>query len=122
GALREVAGATGGAARPADLAERGAPGRLAAAALEARGRVDVLVNSAGAGVYGKLAEVGDAEIERLVALNVTAPIELTRALVPGMLQRRAGHIVNVGSIVAHVGRRDEAVYAATKAALAVFSE
>ena len=121
-ALREVAGATGGGALPADLAERGAPSRLAAAALEGRGRVDVVVNSAGAGLYGRFAELGDAEIERLVALNVTAPIELARALLPGMLERRTGHVVNVGSIVAHVGRREEAVYAATKAALAVFSE
>lgn len=119
--LDEVAAATGGTPLAADLAEPGAAGTLAAAALE-HGPVDVLVNAAGAGRYGPLAEVDPAGVERLVRLNLTAPIELTRALLPSMLERRRGHIVNVGSIVGHVGRRNEAAYAATKAALAVFSE
>ncbi|MGZ4399961.1 MAG: SDR family NAD(P)-dependent oxidoreductase, partial [Gaiellaceae bacterium] len=61
-------------------------------------------------------------IERLLAVNVTAPIELTCALLPGMLERRQGHVVNIGSVVSHVGRGGEAVYAASKAALALFSE
>jgi short-subunit dehydrogenase len=102
-----------------DLTVPGAPGRLAAAALDAHGRVDVLVNCAGAGQYGA---VEDADAAHLVALNVLAPIELTQALVPAMRERRRGHVVNVGSIVGRVGRPREAVYAATKAALAVFTD
>ena len=102
-----------------DLSEPGAPARLAAAALDAHGRVDVLVNCAGAGQFGA---VEDAHAARLLALNVLAPIELTQAVVPAMRERGSGHVVNVGSVVGRVGRPRESVYAATKAALAVFTE
>lgn len=96
-----------------DLAE---PGAVA----EEIGPVDVLVNNAGAGWAGPFAETPD--VERLVAVNLVAPILLTRALLPGMLERGRGHIVNVASIAGFVAPRDEAVYAATKAGLVAFSE
>jgi short-subunit dehydrogenase len=102
----------------ADLAEPGAATRLAAEA----GDVDVLVNNAGIGLYGGVAEVDVDEARRVLAVDLGAPIELTRALVPGMLDRGGGHIVNVGSIVGLVGRPNEAVYAAGKAGIAVFTE
>jgi short-subunit dehydrogenase len=102
-----------------DLTAPGAPALLAARALERHGRVDVLVNCAGAGSFGS---VEDADTAGLFALNAVAPIELAQALVPGMRERGRGHVVNVGSIVGHVGRPREAVYAATKAALAIFTE
>jgi short-subunit dehydrogenase len=98
-----------------DLSVPGAAPRLAASA----GAVDVLVNSAGIGHYGR---AEDADATTLFAVNVLAPVELTQALLPGMRERGLGHIVNVGSIVGHVGRPNEAVYAATKAALAMFTE
>jgi short-subunit dehydrogenase len=78
------------------------------------GPVDVLVNNAGIG------ETSD--VERLIAVNLVAPILLTRALLPGMLERGRGHIVNVASIAGFVGPREEAVYAATKGGLIAFSE
>lgn len=96
-----------------DLAE---PGAVA----EEVGPVDVLVNNAGVGWAGPLVET--PEVERLVAVNLVAPILLTRALLPGMLERGRGHIVNVASIAGFVAPRDEAVYAATKAGLVAFSE
>ena len=101
-----------------DLTEPGAWRRAAAEA----GQVDVLVNNAGSGWAGPFETIDDEEVERLVALNLLAPILLTRALVPGMLARGSGHIVNVASIVAHTGGREEAVYAATKGGLVAFSE
>jgi short-subunit dehydrogenase len=55
-------------------------------------------------------------------VNLIAPIRLTRALLPGMLQRRRGAVVNVSSIAGHVGVREEAVYASTKAGMIGFSE
>jgi short-subunit dehydrogenase len=66
--------------------------------------------------------VDEADTAKLFAVNVLAPIELTQALLPGMHERGRGHIVNVGSIIGHVGRPKEAVYAATKAALVIFTE
>jgi len=105
-----------------DLERSEAAAGLAADALSVRGRVDVLVNCAGIGLYRAVAALGAGEAERLLAVNLVAPIELTRALLPGMLERGKGHVVNVGSIVGYVGRPREAVYAASKAALAVFTE
>jgi short-subunit dehydrogenase len=99
----------------ADLSEPGAAARLAADA----GAVDVLVNCAGIGQHGRF---DAADAATLFAVNVLAPIELTQALVPGMRERHRGQVVNVGSIVGHVGRPNEAVYAASKAALAIFTE
>lgn len=108
----------GGAPLEHDLAEPGAAVRLAADA----GRVDVLVSNAGLGSFGDLAALPPDEVERLLRINLVAPVELTRALLPGMLARRRGHVVLVGSIVGAVGRPREAVYAAAKAGLAVFAE
>jgi short-subunit dehydrogenase len=102
-----------------DLTAPGAPARLAAEAVARHGRVDVLVNCAGAGHYGPVEE---ADAPALLTLNALAPIELTQALLPAMRERGRGHVVNVGSIVAYFGRRNEAVYAGSKAALAVFTE
>jgi short-subunit dehydrogenase len=98
-----------------DLTVPGAAADLASRA----GAVDVLVNCAGVGHFGS---VVDADAAKLFALNVLAPIELAQALLPGMRSRGRGHVVNVGSIVGRVGRANEAVYAATKAALAIFTE
>ena len=84
------------------------------------GPVDVLVNNAGFGWAGPFAET--PEVERLVAVNLVAPVLLARALVPGMVERGRGRVVNVASIAGFVGPRDEAVYAATKGGLVAFGE
>ena len=60
--------------------------------------------------------------ERLVRVNLLAPIRLTRALLPAMIERRSGHVVNVSSMAGHVGVGNEAVYSATKAALITFTD
>jgi short-subunit dehydrogenase len=106
----------------ADLAQDGAAAGLAAAAEAVHGRVDVLVNNAGVGWAGEFAAMPEAEIARLVQVDLTAALELTRALLPGMVARGRGHVVSVGSIAGHAGGRGEAVYAACKAALAAFTE
>jgi len=101
-----------------DLAEPGAWRRAAAEV----GEVDVLVNNAGVGWRGPLATAEPGDVERLVTLNLTAPMLLAHALVAGMVARGRGHVVNVASIVAYTGLREEAVYAATKGGLVTFSE
>src|SRR6266545_3360805 len=112
------------------LAERGATlalaGRdavaLAGLVLERHGRVDLLVSNAGAGWAGDLAAMPLDLAERLVTLNLVAPVRLTRLLLPGMLERGGGHLVYVTSIAGATGVAREAVYAATKAGLATFAD
>lgn len=105
----------------ADLAETGAGTRLADAALAAEGRVDILVANAGLGWAGPFAEMPPAMIERLLAVNLAAPIELTRALLP-TFDGRPGYLIFVTSIAGRMGVAGEAAYSATKAGLDTFAE
>jgi short-subunit dehydrogenase len=114
--------AVGVTAIAADLAAPGGAEALAARAIEPGGRVDVLVNCAGAGWAGEFEGMEPAEIDALVTLNLTAILELTRALLPGMLERGHGHVVNVASIAGHAGVASEAVYSAAKAGLIAFAD
>lgn len=120
--LAAIRDATGGTAIAADLAEPADIERLAAAALSGPAPVEVLVNNAGIGWEGPFAVMPPNKIDDLAAVNLLGAVRLTRALLPSMLERGRGHIVNVASIAGHVGVRDEALYAATKAALLTFSE
>jgi short-subunit dehydrogenase len=89
-------------------------------AADAAAGVDLLVLSAGRGWAGDLAAMTAPDIDELVAVNLTAPLHLTRAALPGMRERGRGHLVFVSSIAA-VGVGREAVYAATKAGLRTFA-
>jgi short-subunit dehydrogenase len=122
GELRAAARQTGGVPIRSDLSDPGAGDRLAEDAVKAAGRIDVVVNNAGEGWAGAFAEMDPDRADRLLRVNLEAPIRITRALLPAMLERGAGHVVNVASIAGHVGVKDEAVYASTKAALIGFSE
>jgi short-subunit dehydrogenase len=110
--LAAVAAETGGVAFVADLTRQ----------VEVAEPADVLVNNAGVGWAGPFDEMTDADIDRLIAVNLAAPIRLTRALVPGMVERGRGHVVFVASIAGATGVRHEAVYAATKAGLICFAD
>ncbi len=120
--LAAVAEQTGGVALQADLATPDGPRGLAAAALHAAGHIDLLVNNAGIGWAGPIEQLTAAKADELIAVNLTAPIQLTRLLAPGMAERRHGRIVFVSSIAGATGVRGEAVYAAAKAGLACFAE
>ncbi|MDP9849754.1 short-subunit dehydrogenase [Streptosporangium lutulentum] len=114
--LDAVASETGGQALVCDLTTD------AAGPAERAGAVDVLVCNAGTGWAGPFATMPDDTIEPMVACNLTAPLRLTRSLLPAMIERGRGHLVYVASIAGAVGVRDEAAYAATKAGLLVFAE
>jgi len=120
-ALEEVAAATGASAVVADLTEEGEARRLVAAVLERHGRLDALVNNAGVGAAGGLGTLAEADLTRLVATNLTAPLALVAAALPGMLEHHRGRIVNVASIVGFTGNREETAYSATKAGLIGFT-
>lgn len=120
--LRDVARQTGAVPLRADLSDPDGAEELAAAAMAEAGRVDLLVSNAGFGWAGELEELTGAKAAELVAVNLLAPIQLARLLVPGMTKRGAGHVVFVSSIVGVTGARHEAGYAAAKAGIATFAE
>ncbi|MDE1862594.1 MAG: SDR family NAD(P)-dependent oxidoreductase [Thaumarchaeota archaeon] len=90
--------------------------------LEKFGRVDVLVNNAGFGVYGRFSEVGADAAESQMATNYLGMVYCTGQFLPGMLERRSGHIVNVASVAASFGIPAMAGYCASKFAMLGFSE
>lgn len=105
-----------------DLVEGGIPQRLVSAALKRVGRIDILINCAGVQNFGHFsAEKADATTT-LLNTNIIAPIALTNAVLPDMLQRGRGKIVNVGSIFGSIGFPLFASYSASKFALRGFSE
>src|SRR2546423_2777369 len=111
-AVAEVAKAVGGVPASADLERVAEVERLADLALEVGGgQLDVLVNNAGFGWSGDFEGMPVPIAERLTAVNLAAPIALTRALLPGMRARGAGRLVFVSSIAGRLGVGGEAVYA-----------
>lgn len=80
-----------------------------------------LVNNAGIGTEGLLATMPNGDIERLIRINTTAPIVLTKYVVRQMMADGAGRIVNMSSIIASTGYSALSVYAATKASLVGFT-
>jgi uncharacterized protein len=126
GLLEELAGELEGRAAtviPVDLAQRGEAERLARDATAALGRVDVLVNNAGGGVGGRIATVGDRdEAREAFEVNYWSPLALIHALVPAMLERGAGAVVNVTSMAQVSSWPGFGAYAATKAALGLATE
>jgi short-subunit dehydrogenase len=118
----EVAARIDGVPVLGDLALPGVAAEVADAALAVHGRIDILVANAGLGWSGPFVDMRAEEIDRLVALDLLAPLQLVRCLLPTMVERGSGHIALVGSIAGRTAVAGEAVYAATKAALDVFAE
>jgi short-subunit dehydrogenase len=107
----------------ADMRAPGDVRRLARVTLDHFRRVDVLVNNAGVGSSGHVVvRATDTEREDIVATNLIAPIDLPRALVPRMIERRRGAIIFVASIAAHVGIPGSSLYSATKFGVRGFAE
>lgn len=105
-----------------DLSEAGAVDRLADAALQELGGVDVLVNNAGIPKRRKVAALDNETVEAVMNINFFSPTRLTLRLLPHMLERGTGQIINVSSIAATLSSPGEAAYDASKAALTAFSE
>ena len=107
---------------PDDLADRGAPARIAAKATEALGAVDVLVNNAGFAVPGLSERASIERVTTMIEVNVTAHVALTRLLLPGMLERGKGYVLTVASMAGILPAPYQAGYAGTKAFLLNWSE
>jgi hypothetical protein len=108
---------------PVDLAEPGAVDRIIAA-VEARGReVDVLINNAGYGLPGSYAETTWSDQQAFLQVLLTSVCEMTHKLLPGMLSRGYGRIINVASLAGLIpGMPGSTLYGPTKAFLVRFSQ
>jgi 2-hydroxycyclohexanecarboxyl-CoA dehydrogenase len=90
--------------------------------LGSRGRLDVLASVAGWGHIQPFVENDDAFIDKVIALNLRGPIELARAFLPSMIERKSGRIVNVASDAGRVGSLGESVYSAAKGGVIAFTK
>jgi short-subunit dehydrogenase len=105
-----------------DLADPAGPRRLHEAVTERSLDVHYLVNNAGVGLYGKFATTDLATELKMIQLNVTSVVDLTKRFLPSMVQRNSGRILNVASTAAFVPGPWMSVYYATKAFLLSFSQ
>ncbi len=103
---------------PADLRDPASADALVAAAEQAAGPLAILVNNAGLTRDGLALRMKDEDWQTVLDVDLTAPFRLARAALRGMLRRRAGRIVGIGSIVGATGNAGQANYAAAKAGLA----
>jgi NADP-dependent 3-hydroxy acid dehydrogenase YdfG len=105
-----------------DVSQQAATQRLAAATLEAYGRIDVLVNDAGVMSISPLSERRVEDWDRMIDINLKGVLYAMAAVLPVMQKQKSGHLINVASTLAHVPRGGAAVYCATKAAVLSISE
>jgi len=101
----------------ADLSQRAEAPQLAAKALEAMGKVDILINNAGTNKPQPIDQIEDDVWDELVELNLSSCMALTRALVPGMKERKWGRVIHISSIMGHSSAAGRNAYSATKSAL-----
>lgn len=101
----------------AELSDTAALPQLAQTVLDTLGHVDVLVNNAACSYTGLFQSMLPEQIHRLYSVNLTAVVELTRLLLPAMLSRHSGCIVNISSMWGEVGASCEVDYSVTKGAV-----
>ena len=106
----------------ADLADPGAAADLAVTVWEELGPLDVIVNNAGIPLRRPADRLVLADVERAMAVNFLSPVAMTLALLPRLLERGSGTVVNVSSLGGRLGITHEAAYCASKFALAGWSE
>src|SRR5215204_2364244 len=101
----------------ANLSDKDSVEALVPAAEAAMGGLDILVNNAGITRDNSFLRMKDEEWDTVIAVNLTAAFRLSRAAVKGMMRRRHGRIVNIGSVVGSTGNPGQGNYAASKAGL-----
>ena len=117
-AAEAVAAQTGGLAIRADVSDA----QAVAAMFEQTGPVDLLVNNAGIAVYGLLTDLDPAVWQRLFDVNVTGMYNCCCCAIPPMVHEKAGHIINLASILGTNGASCEVAYSATKGAVVAFTK
>jgi 2-hydroxycyclohexanecarboxyl-CoA dehydrogenase len=105
-----------------DITDRASVDAAVAQVLSAMGAIDVLVNNAGWDVFLPFTKTVPQQWEKLIAINLTGALHMHHAVLPGMVARKSGRIVNIASDAARVGSSGEAVYAACKGGLVALSK
>ena len=106
---------------PADLRDSSQREQLVIDVMKNFGTIDILINNAGLETEGAYTELAWSAIRENIEVNLIAPMALTRLILPVMLNKKTGHIINISSIAAKSGAPYAAVYSGTKAGLAEWS-
>lgn len=108
--------------RPCDVSQRTNCEELVREAVKTFGKIDILINNAGIGYSGSIVDSDPKEIERMIGVNFLGVYYMTRAVLPHMIRRQMGSIVNIGSVAGLKYSPGLAVYSATKFAVRGFTE
>jgi short-subunit dehydrogenase len=111
-----------GAVATADVTDRDSVDQAIALLVNELGPVDILVNNAGAGWYAGFMQTDVEVFERLMRLNYLGTVYATKSVLPSMVERGKGHIVNISSIAGRIGTPFESAYSASKFAVTALTE
>src|SRR6266436_1774217 len=107
---------------PTDVRKKEDLQRLFEQVSRALGPIDILVNAAGLGIFGPVADFKDEDFENLIETNLRGIFFACRFVLPSMIERKTGHIINIASIAGKVGSANRAVYCASKFGVVGFTE
>ena len=107
---------------PADVRQRDELRQLFEQVATTLGPVDILVNAAGLGIFAPVVDFKDEDFETLIETNLRGIFFASRFVLPSMIERKRGHIVNIASIAGKVGSANRAVYCASKFGVVGFTE
>lgn len=105
-----------------DVADANSIKQAVETVIKTSGRLDILINNAGAGITGAIEEIPDAEIQRNFETNFFGPIRVIKAVLPQMRSQNSGLIINITSIAGYMGLPYRGIYSASKGALELLTE
>ena len=106
----------------ADISDPSAVKKMVLDVISDFGGVDVLINNAAVSMQGLLTDMTDKDYERIMGINVKGTFNVTRAVLPGMIRRKNGAIINISSMWGQTGASCEVIYSASKAAIIGFTK
>jgi NADP-dependent 3-hydroxy acid dehydrogenase YdfG len=107
---------------PTDVRKKNELQRLFEQVTTTAGQVDILVNAAGLGIFGPVVDFSDEDYEIIIETNLRGIFFACRFVLPSMIERKRGHIINIASIAGKVGSANRAVYCASKFGVVGFTE
>jgi 3-oxoacyl-[acyl-carrier protein] reductase len=107
---------------PANVRKKEDVHQLLDLASSSLGPIDILVNAAGVGIFGPVADFTDEDFATLIETNLRSIFYACRYVLPSMMERRTGHIINIASIAGKVGSANRAAYCASKFGVVGFTE